>query len=235
MTGTGWLHRGLATLLVVVLAAALLQVMADPGATDPAGCERDRDDAAVRAHPAGGPGDHHGSGPRTVVIGDSWSVGLGLPDLHDSWPAYLPGRVHVAGFSGSGFSPEARVCARSAFHQRAAGAVRDGADLVVVQGGLNDHDQAAARTRVGFGRLMARLDGHPVVVVGPAPAPARAEDAHRVDALLARLADRRGVPYVSTIGWDLPYLEDGLHLTPAGHRQFGGRVAEAVAGAGHPG
>lgn len=235
MTGTGWLHRGLATLLVVVLAAALLQVLADPGATDPAGCERDRNDAAVRAQAVGGPGARHRNGPRTVVIGDSWSVGLGLPDLHDSWPAYLPGRVQVAGFSGSGFSPEARVCARSAFHQRAADAVRAGTDLVVVQGGLNDHDQPEARTRVGFGRLMARLDGHPVVVVGPSPAPARAGDAHRVDALLARLADRRGISYVSTIGWDLPYLEDGLHLTPAGHRQFGRKVARAVAGAGQPG
>src|SRR3954465_12341663 len=44
-----------------------------------------------------------GSGERVVVIGDSWSAGLGLDRPVESWPSRLPGRTHVAGFSGSGF------------------------------------------------------------------------------------------------------------------------------------
>ena len=41
-----------------------------------------------------------------------------------------------------------------------------------------------------------------------------------------------GVPYVTTTDLDLPYLEDRLHLTPAGHRAFGDAVAERIAALG---
>ena len=78
---------------------------------------------------------------------------------------------------------------------------------------------------------MAELDGRRVLVVGPAPAPDRARAVPRVDALLARLSERYGVGYLSMLDQDLPYLEDGLHLTPEGHREFGDRVAAALSGA----
>ena len=51
----------------------------------------------------------------------------------------------------------------------------------------------------------------------------------RVDRLLRHLSDRYGVPYVSTVDLDLPYLDDRLHLTPAGHRAFGDAVADRIA------
>ena len=99
---------------------------------------------------------------------------------------------------------------------------------MVVEGGLNDFNQPRRAIRDGFGRLMAELAGRQVLVVGPVPAPDRAAAVPAVDALLARLSQRYGVGYLSMLDADLPYLDDGLHLTSDGHREFGDRVAEAV-------
>lgn len=171
-----------------------------------------------------------GAGERVVVIGDSYSVGLGLTRTADSWPSRLPGRVHVSGFSGSGFSDRASSCGRVSFADRASRAVRDGADLVVVEGGLNDHDRTDAEIRAGFERLMRELGDLPVLVVGPADAPARSTSVPHLDALLAALAERHGASYLSMREHDLTYLEDRLHLTPLGHQEFGDAVAAWVAG-----
>ncbi len=169
-----------------------------------------------------------GAGAEVVVIGDSYSVGLGLDRPMASWPSRLDGRVHVAGFSGTGFSTGASGCGSVSFADRAADAVRGGADLVVVEGGLNDFDQSAADISRGFARLMHELDGKQVVVVGPVRAPARAADVPRVDRLLSGLARTAGATYVRTAGLDLAYLDDRLHLTEAGHRELGEYVAGAL-------
>jgi acyl-CoA thioesterase-1 len=170
-----------------------------------------------------------GSGERVVVIGDSWSAGLGLERPAQSWPSRLPGRIHVAGFSGSGFSAKASACGRVSFGDRAPAALRNGADLVVVEGGLNDFDRSRAEIKAGFQRVLRAASSYDVVVVGPALAPSRANQVPRVDRLLRHLSDKYGVPYVSTVDLDLPYLDDRLHLTPAGHRAFGDAVAERIA------
>jgi acyl-CoA thioesterase-1 len=188
-------------------------------------CERFAADSTARAQVV------TGAGERVVVIGDSWSAGLGLDDPGDSWPSRLDGSVHVAGFSGSGFSALASDCgAGASFAARAGQALRGGADLVVVEGGLNDYDRTGAEIRAGFARLMqvVRAPGRPVVVVGPPAAPSRAGSVPRVDALLAVLADRYGASYVSTTAWHLDYSPDGLHLTEAGHRAFGDAVARQI-------
>ena len=175
-----------------------------------------------------------GSGERVVVIGDSWSVGLGLPDPVSSWPSRLPGRVHVAGFSGSGFSATASPCGAVSFADRAPAAVHT-AELVVVQGGLNDWDRPRAEVRTGFKRLIRALradDVTRIVVVGPAAAPSRAAEVPRLDKLLSRWSDRPHVRYVSTLDLVLPYRGDQLHLTPAGHVAFGDAVAGRIAALG---
>jgi acyl-CoA thioesterase-1 len=208
--------------LVAALVVGTLSVhLAALARGDVAGqCERFAADSRVRAS------EVTGSGRRVLVIGDSWSAGLGLRDSAGSWPSRLPGQVRVAGFSGSGFSSSASTCGpRVSFADRAGPALRGGADLVVVEGGLNDVDQSSASIRSGFARLMGVLDGHRVVVVGPAAAPTRAGGVPRVDALLASLSQQFGVPYISTSDLTLPYLDDELHLTPAGHRAFGDAVA----------
>jgi acyl-CoA thioesterase-1 len=212
-----------AVVMAVVVAALTVALGVRAQSADVPRCERFHADSMARAAVV------QGSGERVVVIGDSWSVGLGLDRATSSWPTRLSGEVHVAGFSGSGFSTHASGCAGVSFADRAAGATRGGADLVVVEGGLNDYDQPDADIRAGFARLMRELRGKRIIVVGPAIAPSRARAVPRVDALLASLADRYDVRYISTTGLDLPYLDDRLHLTPAGHAQFGDYVAAQLA------
>ena len=223
------IHRGAArhvvvSALFVALVTAMLAVhlVARARASDASRCERFAAASVARAQAVTGSGDH------VLVIGDSYSAGLGLNDPVSSWPSRLAGRVRVAGFSGSGFSRHASTCSDVSFATRARSAVRDG-DLVVVEGGLNDYNQPSADIRAGFDRLMTQLQGHRVAVVGPPSAPSRAHAVLRVDELLADLSEEYGVAYVRTSGWSLPYLDDRLHLTPAGHRTFGDNVAQEIA------
>ncbi len=224
MVHRGNLRRVVGTSAVVALLAALMAFyVADRAGAGPARCQQHRADSRDRAAIV------TGEGTRTLVIGDSWSVGLGQDDLSRSWAAELPGEVHVAGFSGSGFSARASGCGRVSFHDRAPTALDVRPGLVVVEGGLNDFDQPAAAVDRGFRDLMADLAGQPVVVVGPASAPARAHAVPRVDGLLAQLSDEYDVPYVQTSDLDLDYLDDQLHLTAGGHEEFGRVVAERIA------
>lgn len=211
--------------MLVALVAGTLSVYAAEraGGADPSRCERFAAASVERARQVTGTGD------RVVVIGDSWSVGLGLRSPATSWPSRLPGSVHVAGFSGSGFSERASDCGRVSFADRAPAALVGGADLVVVEGGLNDYDQSDAAITSGFVRLVQELAGHRVVVVGPATAPSRAAGVPHVDALLAELAAEHDVAYVRTADLALAYLDDRLHLTPAGHQAFGDAVAARIA------
>ena len=210
-------------LVAFLVASVLLVHLAERAGADGNRCDRFASDSRARAAVVSG------SGEQVVVIGDSWSAGLGLDRIASSWPSRLPGTVHVAGFSGSGFSEAASPCRGVSFADRAPAAVRGGPDLVVVEGGLNDYDVPSDEIRAGFRRLMAELRGLRVVVVGPASAPSRALEVPRVDALLGRLSAAYGVDYVRTSGLELPYLPDRLHLTPAGHEEFGDFVAEQVA------
>lgn len=174
-----------------------------------------------------------GSGKPVLVIGDSWSAGRGLVHPVESWPSYLPGRVHVDGFGGSGFSEQASPCAGRSYADRVDQALRrTGArpDLVVLEGGLNETDQPTTAIRSGVRRVLARLEerGIPardVVIVGPVAAPLRAAGVPRVDRVLASEAARAHVRYLSVTGERLPYLPDRLHPTAAGHAAFGRAVA----------
>lgn len=170
-----------------------------------------------------------GHGRRVVVIGDSYSVGLGLRRPQTSWPSRLPGRVQVYGFSGSGFSPRSSACHGVQYAARAPHALAGGASLVVVEGGLNDYDQPESDVRSGFRALMRQLRGHQVLVVGPPPAPARRAAALRIDALMSEESELAGVHYLSMSTRIFPYLDDHLHLTQSGHRAFGSIVADAIA------
>lgn len=214
----------LGAVLIVVVTGLLVLRVADRAGADDDRCRQFAADSRDRA------AEVSGSGPRVVVIGDSWSAGLGLTRAATSWPSRLPGAVHVAGFSGSGFSEHASTCPLVSFADRAPAAVLQGADLVVVEGGLNDYDQPDADIRTGFGRLMAELGDRRVVVVGPAAAPARVAAVPHLDRLLDDLTAAYRVPYVRTSGLDLPYLGDGLHLTSAGHAEFGDYVASRLSG-----
>lgn len=205
---------------LLALACAVTVVAATrAGAWRPDRCERFAAASIARAEAV------TGAGPAVLVVGDSYSAGLLLGDSVQSWPSRLPGRVHVAGFSGSGFARHASPCGDRSFATRAADALRPRLGTVIVQGGLNDVDQPEADVRAGFDRLMRVLEGRDVVVVGPPAAPARARGAARLDALLRDLAGQAGAAYVSTYDLDLPYDDDRLHLTSRGHQLFGDAVA----------
>lgn len=224
MVRRGSLRQLMGALVATLVGSTALGfwIVDDADAVVPA-CERHRIEAAERARTVTGEGE------RVVVIGDSWSVGLGLADLADSWPSRLEGEVHVAGFSGSGFSARASGCGQVSFADRARAVVQD-PDVVVVAGGLNDVDQSDTAIASGFTRLMEVLDEQRVVIIGPASAPRRAAGVPRVDALLRQLSREHAVPYVATDDLELDYLPDRLHLTDAGHADFGDAVAAALAG-----
>jgi acyl-CoA thioesterase-1 len=215
-----------ALLCAVVLTGSLLVFHLSAAADGARHCARAAKASAVRA------AQDTGSGDRVVVIGDSYSVGLGLDRQATPWTAQLEGRVHVEAFSGSGFSANASVCGPVSYADRAAAALDGASGVVVVEGGLNDFDQSDAAITAGFTRLMRVLEGRRVVVVGPVLAPSRAGAVPRVDRLLEELAADAGASYVDTTGLRLDYLDDRLHLTEVGHRELGEYVAERVAALG---
>lgn len=216
-------RRRLLLALVVVLAAVgvTTTVLARAGAgPDRCGVRADR--AAQRAELV------TGTGPEVLVIGDSYSVGVGVGAAR-SWPVRLPGRVRVDGFSGSGFSVGASACGDLSYATRAEKSLRRTTALVVVEGGLNDHDQPIADVEAGAQRLLDSLGTTPALLVGPPVVPDRSREAvEEVDATLARVAAERDVAYLSMLEADLSLLEDRLHPDPAGHRRFGDLVAERV-------
>jgi acyl-CoA thioesterase-1 len=212
-----------ALLCAVALAGSLVAFHLSAVAKDARHCARFAGASAERA------AEDTGSGTPVVVIGDSYTVGHGLDRPAHSWPTQLEGRVHVAGFSGSGFSAGASGCGAVSFADRADDAVTGTPALVIVAGGLNDFDQSNADITVGFARLARTLEGQRLVVVGPVLAPARAAAVPRVDRLLERLAAEHGAAYVGVTGLTLEFLEDRLHLTEAGHRELGEYVADQVA------
>lgn len=222
-------RRTLVALLCGLLLAGVLStvVLARAGAgTDR--CTWLAERSAARASLVTGPR----AGQQVLVVGDSYSVGASLPPER-SWPVRLPGRVHVAGFGGSGFTRYASPCGDRSYATRLALALREHPRpaLVVLEGGLNDTDRPDAELRRGFARVVRVLAGRPALVVGPAPAPARSRaQERRVDATLARLAARADLPYISMLGLRLGYLPDRLHPTSAGQRRFGDRVATRVEG-----
>lgn len=216
-------RRRLLLALVVLLAvtAATTTVLARAGAGE-GRCATRAERAEKRA------GLVTGSGAEVLVIGDSYAVGVGVGPER-SWPVRLPGRVRVDGFSGSGFSLGASACGDLSYATRAERSVRRGTDLIVVEGGLNDHDQPIADVEAGVRRLLDGLEGRPVLLVGPPVVPDRSRAAiELVDATLARVAAERGASYLSMVGVELSLLDDQLHPDPDGQLLFGDLVAAEV-------
>lgn len=212
----------LVALTLALVAAACTLVWARAGA-GPDHCAVRAERAAQRAELV------TGTGPEVLVIGDSYSVGAGVgPDR--SWPVRLPGRVRVDGFSGSGFSVGASACGDVSYATRAPRSVRRSTDLLVVEGGLNDHDQPIADVEAGVRRLLGGLRGGPeVLLVGPPVVPDRSREAvEAVDATLARIAAEHGTSYLSMLDAELSLLDDRLHPDEDGQRTFGDRVAAEV-------
>lgn len=178
---------------------------------------------------------------RAYFFGDSWTEG----------ESAVPGRAFpyvtaemlgwtpvVDGVGGTGYLA-ARTPGTDPYPARAAAlpaGVR--ADVVVLEGGLNDEGQdlqqlpAAASTT--FRELEARFPGTPIVVVGPeAPELPVNRSLTRVDVILRSAAAAAHLQYISPIEerWFTPgnirsmIDPSTMHPNTAGHAYFGGRLA----------
>ncbi|MDQ5862305.1 MAG: SGNH/GDSL hydrolase family protein [Actinomycetota bacterium] len=157
-----------------------------------------------------------GDGEPLTVVGDSYSQGFGLEDPRQSWVASLGHKVAVKASSGAGFT-KGGLCNGQSLVQLAHGE----SGTVIIQGGLNDVDADGLAPKVK--EAIDKVEGD-VVLVGPPLAPnLDAAKIKAVDATMAKAAADAGAKYVSAVGWNLSY-SDGLHLTPASHREFGRRV-----------
>jgi lysophospholipase L1-like esterase len=201
-------------------------------AKDAADCRR----TTARVHSAAAT-TVDGPGTRVAFLGDSYTSGYALTDPQEGY-AYvlsraLGWRAAVDGFPGTGFTTDA-TCPGERYAQRVQRIPTDAA-LVLVEGGLNDvHGvgQVGGASGALLDQIHARVPAAAVVVVGPPLVPNRAGGiVRRVAADLARTAIGHGATYVDPLGWSLPYLRDGVHLTPAGHRQFADLLAAQLAAA----
>lgn len=184
------------------------------------------------------------SNARAYFFGDSWTEGQvarrgrGFPYVTSEllgWTAL------VDGVGGTGYIRTRRPSTQT-YPVRAAAIPRETrADIVIVEGGLNDIGgdltllKPAVRDTVEA--LQARFPGKPVVVLGPGPnslpVPARLK---QIDLLIRDECRTLGVPYISPIerewltGLNFRDTIDPVthHPTTAGHAYLGGRLAVAL-------
>lgn len=170
--------------------------------------------------------------PTVAVLGDSYSSGFGLQHPKEAWPTQLGRtehwRVFVDGVAGTGMTN--RGLCDQPFASRVPEMLSYRARRVIVEVGLNDTASSAAAVQQATSAVLARLAAVPQVdVVGPPPVPAKAlADLQRTDAALSTATQQAGRHYIGALGWQLPYLPDGVHLTPIGHQQFAQLVALAL-------
>ena len=169
--------------------------------------------------------------PTVAVLGDSYTAGDGLDDRVHGW-AHRLGETegwdaHLAGVSSTGYI-NGGFCGTHSFPERIAQALAVKPDTLIIQGGLNDWETPGEDVELAAGLLLSRLtDVRRVVLVGPTNAPSR-DNLEAVDRALTTAAAKHNREYVSALGWELEFLPDRLHLTPAGHQNFADRVAAAI-------
>jgi lysophospholipase L1-like esterase len=119
-----------------LVATAVLLVFGGQSLVQAAAAEQSTAPAAVKERPAAPPAVEER--PVVTFVGDSWTVGEGATGLRGY--AVLTGeqldwQYHVLGVGGSGYT---RPGAGSTFGQRVDRAVDTDADVIVVQGSLNE-------------------------------------------------------------------------------------------------
>jgi len=170
--------------------------------------------------------------PTVAVLGDSYSSGFELANPTEAWPTQLGRiehwRVFVDGVAGTGMT-NSGLCDQP-YASRVQQVLSYRAQRVIIEVGLNDTPSSAAAVQQATSAVLARLSAVPQVdVVGPPSAPAKSPaDLQRTDAALHTATQQAGRRYVGALGWQLPYLPDGVHLTPVGHQQFAELVALAI-------
>jgi lysophospholipase L1-like esterase len=195
------------------------------------------------APPSAGPVDHIDVPPDPVllVFGDSYVEGAGATSPETSFPhtiaTELGWRLETAGLSGTGYlNPSA--AGNLTYRQRIETLqVAEVPDVVLVEGGINDRDQAGDETAAAVDAvraLQARFPGAQVVLlsaVDPQPVEPRVTE---IDQALAEAARLARVPIIDAGGWVTAanaeeYIgADHLHPSQAGHDRIGALAAAAL-------
>jgi len=172
--------------------------------------------------------------PTVAVLGDSYSSGFALQQPTEAWPTQLGRiehwRVFVDGVAGTGMT-NSGLCDQP-YASRVQQVLSYRAQRVIIEVGLNDTASPELAIQQATSAVLARLSAVAQVdVVGPPPVPAKSPAyLQRTDTALRTATQQAGRRYVGALGWQLPYLPDGVHLTPVGHRQFAELVALALRG-----
>lgn len=166
----------------------------------------------------------HVSDSSVAILGDSYTAGDELDDRRQGW-AYMVGS-DIAGVGRTGFV-NGGYCGNHTYGERLDSVLALKPKTLIIQGGLNDW-QAADKVADAAGALLARTGSVPrVVMVGPPDVPGRDGEA-AVDQALRSAVSISDAEYVSALDWDLEFLPDQTHLTPAGHAAFAANVASAL-------
>ncbi len=190
--------------------------------------------------------------PLLVVVGASFTAGVGAGQTNGAWPSdlgrLLGWRVVTEGVPGAGYVKPGRLGLGPLSHEVARlGLPNLDPSLIILQAGHNDIGaplplvsqrvasllatirRQAPRARVALLTVFSRrLDGLPA----PVGVTARLTDSAIVSA--ARQADP-GVTVVDPLAgrWRFPTLRDHLHPTPAGHLLIARDVARHLCGVDH--
>ena len=181
---------------------------------------------------------------RAYFFGDSWTEGLiarrgrGFPYVTSE---LLGWTAEVDGVGGTGYLGHYRPSTQAYPVRAAAIPAGTTADVVIVEGGLNDeampHADLKLAVRSTITTLHARFPGKPIVVLGPAPRALPVPTAlGQVDRLIGDACADAGVPYISPIqrqwitGLNFRDTIDQAtkHPSTAGHAYLGGRLAVAL-------
>jgi lysophospholipase L1-like esterase len=182
--------------------------------------------------------------PRAFFFGDSWTAGKSASAGNGyarvvgralGWTITVPPAGSGTGYVHT-YAPE-----RPIYPVRAAALAPIHADIIVLQGGLNDrpgpltHFSAAVRQTVKT--LRQKSGNAPIVMLGPAPFTGTPSTALKtIDAQEAAVAKLLGIRYISPLKqrWintaNVSRVIDPKtqHPSTTGHAYFGGRVAQAL-------
>lgn len=166
--------------------------------------------------------------PTVVVLGDSYSEGVGLANPRQSWPTIYGHATHatvyVNAFGGSGIVRSR--CPGHEYGTRVDAVRAFRPSMVIVQTGLNDLGASRESVVAAVATLTRRLAPARVALVGPTAAPQRDQaQVKAMDADLRLAAHDARIPYVPLVGLLLTYQRDRLHPIASGQAEIGRYVA----------